>query len=40
MKELNHFVLEKRHFVSVKAHLFFKKGQTDNPEEQVEVKTP
>ena len=40
MKELNHLVLEKKPFVSVKVHLFFTKGHSDNPEGQVEVNPP
>ena len=40
MKELNHFVLGKGLFASVKGHLFLTKGYSDNPEGQVEVKPP
>ena len=36
MKELSHFVLGKVLFASVKEHLFFTKGHSDNPEMQVE----
>ena len=39
-KELNHFVLGKGLFASVKGHLFFIIGHSDNPEGQVEVEPP
>ena len=32
MKELNHFVLGRELFASVKGHLFFRKRQSDNLE--------
>ena len=37
MKELNHVALGKDLSASVKAHLFFTKGYSDNLEKQVEV---
>ena len=40
MKELNYVVLRKTHFASVKGHLFFIKGHSDDPEGQVEVEPP
>ena len=40
MKELNHFVLRKGLFAPVKGQLFFTKGQSDNPEGQMEVEPP
>ena len=39
MKELSNFVLRKRLFASVKGHLFFTNGHSDNPEGQAEVDT-
>ena len=40
MKELNYVALRKTHFASVKGHLFFIKGHSDDPEGQVEVEPP
>ena len=37
MKELNHVVLRNGLFFSVKGCFLFTKGQSDNPEGQVEV---
>ena len=40
MRELDHLVLSKGLFASIKGHLFFTKGHSDNPEGQVEVEPP
>ena len=40
MKELNQIALGKRFFILTKGHLCLRKGYLDNPEKQVEVKSP
>ena len=40
MKELNHFILGKGPFASVKGDIFFTKEHSDNPEGQVWIETP
>ena len=40
MKELNQIALGKGFFISTKGHLCLRKGYLDNPERQVEVKSP
>ena len=37
MKELNYIVLRKALFTSVKGHLFFTEGHSDNPEGHLEA---